>query len=183
MRIDIQGRNCEVTQRFRNYVEPRIDSLYRHFDRIQSVKIVLSHQRQWRVVEITVDADGLLLRAEERSDDEITSFDRALDAIGKQIEKYKDRLQRHRRRRRAKEAVAPLLQQQQEEKEEEADGEETVRIIRTKAVPLKPMTVQEAALQMELLGHDFFLFHDAEQEKVCLVYRRRDGDYGLLVPE
>ena len=70
MRIDIQGRNCEVTQRFRNYVEPRLDSLYRHFDRIQSVKIVLSHQRQWRVVEITVDADGLLLRAEERSDDE-----------------------------------------------------------------------------------------------------------------
>ncbi len=181
MRIDVQGRNVEITQRFRDHVEPRLETLHRHFDRIQSVKVVMSQQRQWRVVEVTVDADGVLLRAEERSDDELTSFDRALGAVGKQVERYKDRLRRFRHRRGLREADAPAAEDLEEE--EELLGDEAVRIIRTKSVPLKPMTAQEAAMQMELLGHDFFMFHDAETQKVCLVYRRRDGDYGMLVPE
>lgn len=181
MRIDVQGRNVEITQRFRDHVEPRLETLRRHFDRIQWVKVVMSQQRQWRVVEITVDADGVLLRAEERSDDELTSFDRALSAVGKQVERYRNRLRRFRRRRNLRQAGAPTTEDLEEE--EEPAGDEAVRIIRTKSVPLKPMTAQEAAMQMELLGHDFFLFHDAETQRVCLVYRRRDGDYGMLVPE
>jgi putative sigma-54 modulation protein len=180
MRIDIHGRNYEVTRRFRNHVEPRIQTLQRHLDAIQSIKIVITQQRQWRVVEITVDADGILLRAEERSDDELTSFDRALDAINKQVERYKDRLRRYRRRAMSRETVPPTAA---ETEEEELWPEEEVRVMRVKSVPLKPMTVQEAAMQMELLGHDFFLFQDAETEKACVIYRRRDGDYGLLVPE
>ncbi|MCD6351341.1 MAG: ribosome-associated translation inhibitor RaiA [Armatimonadetes bacterium] len=180
MRIDIHGRNTEITQRFRDYVEPRLETLHRHFDRLQTVKIVVSRQRQWRVVEITLDAEGALFRAEERdSNDELGSFDRALDALHRQIEKYKDRLRRYRRRP----GMKGLEQQAAEARPEEEEADEEVKIERVKTVPVKPMTAQEAALQMELLGHDFFLFMDAETEKISLVYRRHDGSYGLLVPE
>ncbi len=176
MRIQFQGRNCEVTQRFRQHVEPRLETLRRHFERIETVKVVLAKQRQWYVVEITVDAVGVLLRAEERSDDDLTSFDRALDAIEKQVEKYKDRLRRYRHR------PAARVEEVEEAGEEEAAGDE-IPISRVKNISLKPMTAQEAVMQMELLGHDFFLFLDAETEQVGVVYKRKAGDYGLLLAE
>lgn len=180
MRIDFQGRNVEITERFRQHAAPRLETLHRHFEQIQSVKVVVSRQRQWRVVEVTVDAVSTLLRAEERSDeDELTAFDRALDAIEKQINKYKTRLRsyRHRVSSRTAATLEPA------EAEEEVGEDEEIRIQRVKYVSLKPMTAQEAAMQMELLGHDFFLFMDAETERIGVVYKRRAGDYGLLLAE
>ncbi|MBC7288697.1 MAG: ribosome-associated translation inhibitor RaiA [Armatimonadetes bacterium] len=173
MRLQIQGRDYEITERFRQHVEPRIDSLQRHLDRISSVKVVVSAQRNWRTVEITVDVDGTLLRAEERADDELTSFDRALDAIEKQIDRYKSR---HRQRVRSEAPPAQMLA-------EEEGPQPSHDIVRMKYVPLKPMTAEEAAMQMELLGHDFFMYLDAETESVAVVYRRKAGGYGVLMPE
>lgn len=177
MRLDFYARNAEVTGEFRAHVEPRLEALHRHFEKVQGVKVVISAQRNWRTVEITVDADGLLLRAEERSDDELTSFDRALAAIERQLDRYRTRVRdRRRRSHEAAEAPAPVAVEAEEPSPE-------VQIRRTKTVSPKPMSPEEAVLQMELLGHDFFLYRDAESEQVGLVYRRRDGGFGVLLAE
>ncbi len=172
MRLDFYARNAEITGEFRSHVEPRLEALHKHFDKVQGVKVVINGQRNWRSVEITVDADGLLLRAEERSDDEMTSFDRALGAIERQLERYRDRLRdRHRRAQEAAGAQAP------------PEEEEEIEIRRVKSVALESMTSDEAILQMELLGHDFFMYRDGETQQVGLVYRRRDGGFGVLLAE
>ncbi|MCX7599329.1 MAG: ribosome-associated translation inhibitor RaiA [Armatimonadetes bacterium] len=177
MRIDFHGHNAEVTQRLRDHAEPRLQALARHFQQVQSVKIVVKGQRSWRTVEITVDADGLLVRAQERSDDELEAFDRALDAIERQLARFRERVRdSHRRPKEVSSApeASPTV----------ASSEEaTVRILRTKTVALKPMTAEEAIMQMDLLGHDFFLYLDAETDKVAVVYRREEGGYGVLLGE
>jgi putative sigma-54 modulation protein len=176
MRSDFHGRNTEITGRFRDHAEPRLAGLQRHFDQIQSVKVVVAAQRNWRMVEITVDADGLLTRAQERSDDDLTAFDRALEAIERQLDRFRQRVRDARRRpHEHPEPPAPEPEAQEEPAE--------VEILRTKTVSLKPMTAQEAAMQMDLLGHDFFLYTDDETDRVAVVYRRREGGYGVLIAE
>lgn len=184
MRVEYQGRNAELTSRFKEHAEPRIRSLEHHFDRIGDVRVTLSLQRGWKTVEIMLEGDGLLLRAEERSNDELASFDKALDKLERQLKRYRERVRNHTRtpvrKLSAQEQAAEEPTESVEEVEEAPAGE--IRILRTKTHPLKPMTPEEAALQMELLGHDFFLFFDAQSEQVELVYRRRDGGYGLIEP-
>ncbi len=177
MRIEFHGRNVEITNRFRDHVEPRLQTLEKHFDKVHSAKVVLSAQRHLKTVEVTVNGDGVLLRAEEQADDELTAFDRVLDALERQVEKFKGRLLD--RRRRAAEEMA----QQSALAEAEEQEEQGPEIVRVKYVTLKPMTPEEAILQMELLGHDFFMFLDADTEQVGVVYRRKKGGYGLILPE
>lgn len=183
MRVEFHGRNVDITPRFRQHAEPRIASLDTFFDRITDVRITLSAQRAWKTVEITLDADGLLLRSEERTNDDLASFDKALDRLERQLRRYRDRMTEHTRRSVRKppeEAAAAEPAGAPEEEPDEDAGD--IRIIRTKAHALKPMTPEEAALQMELLGHDFFVFFDGHSEQVEVVYRRRDGGYGLIEP-
>lgn len=178
MRIDFHGQNAEITGRLRNHAEPRLQTLARHFEDVQGIKIVVKGQRNWRNVEITVDADGLLVRAQERSNDELEAFDRALDAIERQLGRFRERVRdAHRRAKELSETTA------QTQVKEQPNQEASVRLVRTKTVTLKPMTAQEAIMQMDLLGHDFFLYLDADAEKVAVVYRRKEGGYGVLLGE
>lgn len=187
MRVEFQGRNCEVSDKLMQHAEPRIDSLDSFFDRIHEVRVTLSTQRAWKTVEITLDADGVLLRAEERTNDELASFDKALDRLERQLRRYRERMRDHTKvsiRKVVGEAETaaeePVEVAVAEEEPVEAAGE--IEIVRTKAHSLKPMTPEEAALQMELVGHDFFVFIDGQSEQVGVVYRRRDGGYGLIEP-
>lgn len=185
MRIEFNSRSCEIPEKFRAHAEPRIETLETFFDRIADVRVTLSAQRAWKTVEITLEADGLLLRAEERTNDELASFDKALDRLERQLRRYRERVKNH---------VKGSIRSMVEEPEEVAEGEaetpdevvvevaDDIEIVRTKAHALKPMTPQEAALQMELLGHDFFVFLDGQNDQVGVVYRRRDGGYGLIEP-
>jgi len=185
MKSEYQARNVEISPRFREHAEPRISALDSLFDRISEVRVTLSAQRSWRTVEITLDADGLLLRSEERSNDELASFDKALDKLERQLRRYRERVRDHSKRSlrtlseatdagaAESDAVAP------EVVAAEAGG---IEIARTKTHAVKPMTPEEAALQMDLLGHDFFLFYDPESEQIEVVYRRREGGYGLIEP-
>jgi len=192
MRIEFSGRNFEVTDRFRQHAEPRIDTLEHLFDRIGVVRITASTQRAWKTVEINLEADGLLLRAEERSNDELAIFDKALDRLERQLRRYRDKVKHHSKKsirqaaaEEAEASVEPVEVEQEELDEapvEVAAEPDDIRIIRTKTHAFKPMTPEEAALQMELLGHAFFLFFDAQSEQVEAVYRRRDGGYGLIEP-
>ncbi|MCL6551797.1 MAG: ribosome-associated translation inhibitor RaiA [Firmicutes bacterium] len=186
--VRVQGKHLEVTDALRQYVEQKVGRLARYLDHIQEAQVVLSTTRD-RVagrtmgVEITVWCDGLVLRAEEFSEDMYASIDLAAEKLERQIEKYrsrvieKRRLDAARRRRRAAQAVEVAL------RAPDVAEEATPGIVRVKRFPVKPMTEEEAVLQMELLGHAFFVFRDADTERLRVLYRRRDGNYGLIEPE
>jgi putative sigma-54 modulation protein len=185
MKTEYQARNVEISPRFREHAEPRLAGLDGLFDRISDVRVTLSAQRSWRTVEITLDADGLLLRSEERSNDELASFDKALDKLERQLRRYRERVRDHSKRslRTLSEATdAAATEGEGAPREAPVVEPGSIEIARTKSHPVKPMTPEEAALQMDLLGHDFFLFYDPESEQIEVVYRRREGGYGLIEP-
>ncbi|MBM3501292.1 MAG: ribosome-associated translation inhibitor RaiA [Armatimonadetes bacterium] len=181
MRIEFTGRNAALSPSFEEYAERKLSHLTRLAAKVGTVRVVVSEQRGRKDVEITADLDGTLIRSEVKGPDERISLDGALDKLERQVRKYKARFQRRRRdRRHAAEAEGDAVI---EAAPEEVEPEETAaepHVARTKTVALKPMSPEEAALQMELLGHDFFLFRNAESELVSVVYRRTDGDYGLI---
>ena len=185
MRIDYQERNTSITKTFRLHAEPRIQGLSQYFDRITDVKVVVSQQRHLFTVEVTVNADGTLIRGEDRSPQVLATFDRALDRVERQLRRNKDKLVERGRRDRAEDVGATAgepLTAQQDESALPTDQDD-INIVRTKSHVLKPMSPEEAALQMDMLGHDFFVFFNGQTERVGVVYKRHDGDYGLIEPE
>ena len=185
MRVNYQARNAPITQTFHQHAEPRIQGLSQYFDRITEVKVVVSQQRHLFTVEITVNADGTLIRGEDRSPQVLATFDRALDRVERQLRRNKDKLVERGRRDRAEDVGATAgepLTVQQDESALPADQDD-INIVRTKSHVLKPMTPEEAVLQMDMLDHDFFVFFNGQTERVGVVYKRRDGDYGLIEPE
>lgn len=185
MRIDYQGRNTVITNTFRLHAEPRIQGLSQHFDRITDVKVVVSQQRHLFTVEITVNADGPLIRGEDRSPEVLATFDRALDRVERQLRRNKDKLVERGRRDQAEDVGATAGEPVTAQQDEPAlpTDQDDINIVRTKSHVLKPMSPKEAALQMDMLGHDFFVFFDGQTERVGVVYKRHDGDYGLIEPE
>lgn len=178
----------EGQARFEEHAEPRVEGLTRIYERIEGVRVTVSAQRNWRTVDVTVQLHGALLRTEERSDDVILAFDRAVTRMERQLSKIKERQNgfghESLRTLATGEGGPELLEEPaavvEEVGEEEPEG---IQIVRTKSFLIKPMTPEEAALQMELLGHDFFVFMDGETEQVGVVYRRKAGGYGLIEPE
>jgi len=185
MQINYQERNTSITETFHLHADPRIEGLSQYFDRITDVKVVVSQQRHLFTVEITVNADGTLIRAEDRSPEVLSSFDKALERVERQLRRYKDKLIGRGRRDRAEAAAATTgepVTAPQDESGPAADQDD-LNIVRTKNPVLKPMTPEEAALQMDMLDHDFFVFFNGRTERVGVVYKRHDGDYGLIEPE
>jgi len=185
MRIHYQFRTGGDSRAFHRHADLRLEGLSKFCDRINDVKVVVSDQRNWHIVEITVDANGTLIRSEERSDELLTSFDRALDRVERQLRKYQEKLQ-SKGVQTPRKMPAPSIPAVADEPTAESAGspaeQRDIRIVRTKSHALKPMSPEEAALQMELLGHNFFVFFNGESEQVNVVYRREDGDYGLIEP-
>ena len=184
MQISVSGKHVEITDAIRRHAEEKIGKLQRYFDIIHSVEVTASVVRNWHVVEITVHADGVLLRGEEKSPDMYTSIDQVVDKLERQLKKYKGKLIDRQRelasRRNLPAAAAPIeAEPAPVGLEEEVAG----RLVRTKRFAVKPMSPEEAALQMELLGHDFYVFANSETEQVNVIYRRKDGNYGLIEPE
>ncbi len=185
-----------VTDALRRHVAEKFSKLPRHFDQIQDAQVVLSVSRDRKVgraqiAEVTLWCDGLVLRAEELSADMYASIDQAVEKLDRQILKYrariieKRRLDMSRARQRTRRSAEAVLRAGPPPKVEPPEPDEATfpRIIRTKRFDLKPMTLAEAALQMELVGHSFFVFRNSATHDVSVLYRRRDGDYGLIEPE
>jgi putative sigma-54 modulation protein len=178
----------EGQDRFEEHAEPRVEALTRVYERIEGVRVTVSAQRNWRTVDVTVQLHGALLRAEERSDDVILALDRAVTRMERQLSRIKDRQNgfgHESLRTLATGEGGPELLEEPAAGREEAPAEEAegIRFARVKTFEIKPMSPEEAALQMELLGHDFFVFMDSESEQVGVVYRRKAGGYGLIEPE
>ncbi|MFN2242589.1 MAG: ribosome hibernation-promoting factor, HPF/YfiA family [Anaerolineae bacterium] len=181
MELSIKGRNVDVTDRLSDYVEKKIGRLDRYLPSISEVWVELSTEgaraaQDRQVCQVTVRANGTILRAEERSDDMFTSIDAVLDKMYRQIARYKGK-----RKNRWRGSAVPMEPLPLEA--EEIYDEESSNIVRTKRFRMTPMGPDEAVEQMELLGHDFFVFYNADEGQVNVIYRRKDGDYGLLQPE
>ncbi|MCR4397990.1 MAG: ribosome-associated translation inhibitor RaiA [Firmicutes bacterium] len=171
MHITVRGKNMEVAPALRDYVEKRLGKIEKYFDYALAPQVTLSVERERHIVEVTVPINGMLLRGEEETGDMYSAVDLVLEKIEKQIEKYRTRLTR-RPRNAGKDEESGYINSSNEP-----------RVVRVKRFAVKPMTVEEAVLQMNLLGHDFFVFRNAESEEVEVVYRRKDGNYGLIEPE
>jgi putative sigma-54 modulation protein len=177
MQLMIQGKNIEVTERLQEYIDRKVGKLDRYLPTITEAWMELSVEgaksaKDRQVAQLTVRSKGTLLRAEERTADMFTSIDAVVDKMYRQIVRYKGK--RYGRGRGPGE-IPPV-----EEVEEE---EELPRIVRTKRFQVSPMDEEEAVEQMELLGHDFFLFFNINTNEVNVIYRRKDGNYGLIEPE
>jgi len=179
MQITIQGRNIEVTERLQEYVEKKVSRLDRYMSDVIEARVELSTEsarsaEHRQVAQLTLRTKGKLLRAEERTDDIFTSIDAMINKMHRQIARYKGK----RRRGRGVGELSLPNEFFEEEEEEELPS----RIVRIKRFDMVPMDEEEAVEQMELLGHDFFVFYNVNDDGVNVLYRRRDGDYGLIQP-
>jgi len=172
MQMTVYGKNLEVTPALKEYLDKKMKRIERVTDGSVSGQANFTLERGRYIIEITLPLNGMLVRGEETNADPYASVDLVIDKLEKQIERYKKaRLGRKRG------AAVPVPASG-----EHLGDEDDYKVVKVKSFPLKPVTVDEAILQMNLLGHDFFVFTNAETEEINVVYRRRDGDYGLLEP-
>ncbi len=179
MELQITGQNIELSPAVRRYIERKLGKLSRHFPNIIESKVEIAEEKtkspqQHYLVRVTVDSNGTLLHGEERGQDLFTAIDKVSEVMTRQIEHYKGKLYEKGRgkslaRGEFSEEAGPALSSRE--------------VVKVKRFAIKPMSIAEAIDQMELLGHDFFLFFNADTEEVNLLYRRRDSNYGLIEPE
>lgn len=183
MKFQIRGDRMEVTSALREHVEKRLGKLERYFETPLNavVNVTMTVIRDVHTIEVTIPLPGLLLRAEERSADMYASIDKVVDKLERQIRKHKTKVNRKFRQEGSiktlfKESADAALNALKE------DDEDELEVVRTKRFTLKPMDVEEAILQMNLIGHTFFVFSNMDTSQVNVVYKRDDGKYGLIEP-
>ena len=179
MKTQFVGRNITIRDNLKEEIQKKLDRMNKYFHEDADATITLSTEGGSDRAEITVRMIGsqTILRADQRADEFLQAIDQCIDSLVSQIRKYKTKLQR-----RHQAAQSIRFENLDWEDEEEAEDDEP-RIARVKTMELRPMSPEEACLQMELLGHDLFLFRDAETDEIQVVYRRKAGDYGLIIPE
>lgn len=175
MQVNLQARNMELTGALADYVERKMGKLSRYLD-AEEAQVTLLIEKNRHVAEVTIPMRGIILRGEEETTDMYRSIDLVVEKLERQVQKYKTRLGRRVKAQGIKELTEARVPGEEEEVSEE-------EIVRTKRFAIKPMSVEEAIMQMNLLGHNFFVFANAESEQVNVVYRRKDGRYGLIEPE
>jgi len=177
MQVSYTGRSARLGDRERDYLERKLQRLARHFRHAREAAVTYAELRGRHQVEVQVDLDGTLLRAEARAASLTAAMDEVADRAEEQLRRLKEKVRHHKGRADAP-TVAGLLAESPEEAGEPT--ETPPGVVRRKRLTVKPMGEEEAALQMELLGHDFFAFLDVETGLPRILYRRREGDYGLL---
>ena len=179
MELQITGKKIDLTPTVRQFIERKLGKLSRHLPNITEYKVEISEEKtkspqQHFVVQVTLDSNGTLLRGVERGKDLLTTINKVAAVMNRQIEHYKGKLYEKGR-------GSSFARSEFDEEGEAAQPPRNV--VKVKRFAVKPMSVAEAVDQMELLGHDFFLFFNADSEELNLLYRRRDGNYGLIEPE
>ena len=175
MKFIISGKNITVSQGLKTAVEDKLGKLERYFTPDTEVVVTLSVEKERQKIEVTIPMKGNIIRSEQVSNDMYVSIDLVEEVIERQLRKYKTKII-------GKHKDGGNLRKEFIEKENEGEEEE-VKIIRTKKFGIKPMYPEDACVQMELLGHNFFVFFNAETEQVNVVYKRKGNTYGLIEPE
>jgi len=176
MKFIISGKNIDVTPGLKAAVEDKIGKLEKYFTPETEVHATLSVEKERQKIEVTIPIKGNIIRSEQVSNDMYVSIDLAAEVIERQLKKYRNKF------RADQQAGAASLRTDFIEKEDSQDEEE-IRIVRTKRFDIKPMYAEDACIQMELLGHDFYVFVNAETDEVNVVYKRKGNTYGLIEPE
>lgn len=178
MNYNIRGENIEVTPAIREYVEKKVAKLERYFTESPNANVNVNlkvYQDKKSKVEITIPMKDLVLRAEETHEDMYAAIDLITDKLERQIRKHKTKVNRKFREKDSLKDFAPIFTEV-----EQVEDEEDLEVVRTKSFDLKPMDSEEAILQMNMLGHSFYVFTNAETNQTNVVYKRNDGRYGLI---
>lgn len=184
MRLQVKVKNGSVPDALKQYAEKKVNKLERYFHAVQSASMEQALERGQHIVELNVEGDGVVLRSEERCSDMYAAVDNVVDKMERQVKRFKMRQRRgHQRPGPVKAVAAEHVSDAIGDVATEEDEVYTLQVTRRKRFPMKPMSAEEAARQMELLDHTFFLFHNEETGAVSVLYRRRGGDYGLIEPE
>jgi putative sigma-54 modulation protein len=185
MELIVKSRNGKVTERQQVYIKEKLSKLERYLDKISKVTVEIAEEQRrnegnMHRAQVTLVGDhGILLRAEQRAADLFSAIDIVHDNLQRQIQRYKDKHWRRGKLRRQGNDIVEVASEVNGAVEED---DQRPRIVRTKEFQVKPMYSDEAVEQMELLGHDFFVFRDAGTSQINVLYRREDGNYGLIVP-
>ena len=173
MNINIRGDKIEVTDSIKNYVKEKLEKLDKYFEDSSKIDahVIIRARNGEQIIEVTVPTSKYTLRAEEKHSDLYAAIDLVVDVLERQIRKNKTRLNK---RRDAADVVFSFIP------EEDEEYTETNQIVKRKTIEKKPMSEEEAILQMELLDHDFFLYNDVDQECFAVLYKRKDGNYGII---
>ncbi|HEY3247697.1 MAG TPA: ribosome-associated translation inhibitor RaiA [bacterium] len=185
LNVIVQGKHIVVTPSLKEYAEEKVGRIARYFDHVQEAQVVLSVARmdslgKAQVVEVTVWGDGMVLRGKHASEDMYASIDGVSEKLRKQVGKFRSKLIERRRLEESRKKDQ-MVAYAEAALRATAPGEP--RIMRVKRFAMKPMSPEEAAIQMELLGHDFFVFRNTQSQEVNVLYKRGSGDYGLIEPE
>ena len=173
MKITTQGNGIRIGTRLEDKIAAKMSKFDKFFGESTEAFVTCKTRKGDKIIEITINYGNTTFRTEEEADTFITALDRAVESLERQIRKNKTRLEK-----KVRNGAFVIEENDNDEYDEEPEFK-----IRTKTFPFKPMSPEEAILQMNLLGHSFFAFTDAETSAVCVVYKRKDGDYGLIIPE
>ncbi len=189
MEIIFRGQHVPISDNFREYAAEKLDKLTRYLPLADHAIVDVRREAKGAegrfVVQVTISANGTFLRAEERNFEELAAIDAATHALSQQVKRFKERHVLRSQRHVDKEHRLPMDTEEEPAVQTPPPGAEMVegRVVRLKRFSMKPMSEAEAIEQMELLGHNFFLFRDADKDEIALLYRRRDGDYGMILAE
>ena len=174
MKFIMTGKSMDVSSALKDQAIKKLSKIEKFFKSNAECHVTFSVEKNRRIVEVTIISGGLFIRAEETTDDMYASIDAVIDKLERQIRKNKTKLGKRIRQ----ESVVP----DNFDIKEDIKEEQSFKIVKSKRFAIKPMGVEEAILQMNLLGHNFFVFRDADTEETNVVYKRKDGNYGLIVP-
>lgn len=184
MKFIISGKNIEVTPGLKDAIEQKLGKLERYFTPETEINVTLSVEKGRQKIEVTIPVKGNIIRSEQTSNDMYVSIDLVEEIIERQLRKYKNKLvARNQGHPTSYALLGNSFRKEFFDSEEETTEDDEVRIVRTKKFGIKPMFPEDACVQMELLGHNFFVFSNAETDEVNVVYKRKDGSFGLIEPE
>ena len=172
----ISGKNIDVTPGLKSCIEQKLGKLERYFTPETEIIVTLSVEKERQKIEVTIPVKGHIIRSEQSSNDMYVSIDLVEEVIERQLRKYKNKLV-------ARNQEGSNFKQEFFESEDTSSEDDEIKIIRTKRFGIKPMFPEDACIQMDLLGHDFYVFFNAETEEVNVVYKRKNGTFGLIEPE
>ncbi|MCH5198242.1 MAG: ribosome-associated translation inhibitor RaiA [Oscillospiraceae bacterium] len=177
MIITVVGKKCTPRDSFKERADKKLAKLDKFFGDEASAKVTAAVEKKYQIVEVTIDNNGMFFRAQAKAENMNDALDKCVDLLIRQIRKNKTKLEKRFRSGSLDDVIAESVAA------EEIEDEAQYNVIRTKVIPLKPQSVDEAILQMNMLGHKFYMFRNSADNSVALVYSREDGGYGLITPQ
>ncbi len=183
MNFIISGKNIDVTPGLKDTIEQKLGKLERYFTPETEIIVTLSVEKERQKIEVTIPVKGNIIRSEQTSSDMYVSIDLVEEVIERQLRKYKNKLVAKSQGHPTAASSGSNFKKEFFDSKEETPQDDEIRIVRTKRFGIKPMYPEDACIQMDLVGHSFFVFCNAETEEVNVVYKRKDGSFGLIEPE